>query len=737
MDRFPTELERAYQDDLVEQKRRTTREGGLLAIALFSLFAVLDVWSIPSAVEWVLAIRFGGVVPLLLIIVWWSGQPSFPRLYGPLMILMFMGMGLAIEVMVWLARSGELANTTYYAGLILVVIALYAWSYLPILATAAIGFSLVGIYLAIALVGPGSPAASDAIVVMSNLFFFVAANLVGLYGLRARDRTLRENYLLRQSLHEARIEAERLAHVKSEFLANMSHEIRTPLNGVLGLAQLGHRESAGRGKSQDYFDRILHSGRLLLAIINDILDFSKIEAGKLTIESVPFAPRRLIDDTLTVVADMADAKGLRLETRLEPTLPEVCLGDPTRLSQILLNLLSNAVKFTEHGGITLTADGRGETLVFSVVDTGIGLTPEQIQRLFTPFEQADSGTTRQYGGTGLGLAISQRLAELMGGRIQVESQLGEGARFTVELPHVAAAGPLETPTAGRRPTPMASKRLTGVHLLIAEDNAINQQVLKEILSLEGAALTLVDNGWRAVEAVARLPEAFDLVLMDVQMPEMDGREATRRIAALAPGLPVIGQTAHALAEEHAQCLAAGMVDTLTKPLDHERLVNLIRTHLQSRSPEQPALKTFDSPTDLDPEQRLRRSYGHCRLLLVEDNPINQEIALALLCEGPGLRVDVADHGQRAIELARTEVYDLILMDMRMPVMDGTTAVAVIRQLPGYDLTPILALTASDLAEDIQSCFEAGMNDHLTKPIEPDMLYRALLRWLPRQARPVQ
>jgi PAS domain S-box-containing protein len=380
-------------------------------------------------------------------------------------------------------------------------------------------------------------------------------------------------------LRRAQVLAESAARIKSDFLANMSHEIRTPLNGVLGLAQIGYRDSAGQDKIQDTFARILDSGKLLLTIINDILDFSKIEAGKLSIEAVPFSPRQLTEQAAQQLAEHAQTKGLALLTQVGDDLPLTCLGDPTRIAQILLNLLSNAVKFTERGHIELSTPREGDELLFRVTDTGIGIAPEDYERLFQAFEQADSTTTRQHGGTGLGLAISRRLAELMGGRLTVKSKRGQGSTFELRLPLLETDLPLPEPGVAT----LDGQRLAGLHVLVADDNEVNLLVLEEFLRIEGASLRLVPNGRLALEAVAQEPNGFDAVLMDVQMPEMDGLEATRRIRAIAPRLPVIGQTAHALKEEHERCFAAGMAATVTKPIDEDLLVATMLKVLHAES----------------------------------------------------------------------------------------------------------------------------------------------------------
>lgn len=387
-------------------------------------------------------------------------------------------------------------------------------------------------------------------------------------------------------------EAQRLARVRSEFLANMSHEIRTPLNSVLGFAQVGYRDSAGR-KAQETFGRILDSGGILLGILNDILDFSKIEAGKFRLEQGTVSLGELLDSATAMVSKQAEEKGLAFRLEVSDEFPARCSGDSLRLSQVLVNLLSNALKFTEQGGITFGAERNAGELVFRITDTGIGMSEEQVARLFQPFEQVDGSITRRFGGSGLGLAISQRLTEMMGGKIGVESRPGEGTRFELRLPCSGESGRIsEWAVRSARPAKQGP-RLQGLSILAAEDNRVNRMVLEDMLVGEGCRLTLVKNGRQAVESVSSNgPAAFDVVLMDIQMPEMDGYEACRRIRELAPGLPVIGLTAHAMAEERDRCRMAGMVDHVAKPIVLDLLVDRIHRQMTG-TPERDLPSTVD------------------------------------------------------------------------------------------------------------------------------------------------
>ena len=397
-----------------------------------------------------------------------------------------------------------------------------------------------------------------------------------------RELLIRQDYAARTALDEARRDAESLARIKSEFLANMSHEIRTPLNGVLGLARIGYRENRGR-KTQSTYEQIIGSGSLLLKIVNDILDFSKIEADKLLVESVPLTLDHVLDDALAPILEQARSKNLAVTIERAPNLPSACLGDPLRLTQILMNLLSNAVKFTEQGSVSLYAGREDGMLVFRVSDTGVGMTAEQIEKIFLPFHQADSSATRKFGGTGLGLSICRRLAGLLGGVIRVESRVGQGSSFELRLPYIAAPATAAVPELEHAPD-ACGPRLSGLVILAAEDVEVNQVILADLLETEGAQVVMVENGRQAVERVIQGgPDAFDIVLMDIQMREMDGHEATRRILEHDPDLPILGQTAHVLTEEREKSLAAGMRDQIGKPIDAEELVAKVLRHSRRRT----------------------------------------------------------------------------------------------------------------------------------------------------------
>jgi PAS domain S-box-containing protein len=396
---------------------------------------------------------------------------------------------------------------------------------------------------------------------------------------------------MQRELAAAKNEAERLATVKTEFLANMSHEIRTPLHGVLGLAQVGQNLPAGDPQVHQVLDRITRSGRHLLGVINDILDFSKIDAGKLTIEKCALDPRQLAEDAVAMVEERASGKGLTLQLKCEPT-PAAVMGDPLRIRQVLINLLSNGVKFTEKGGVTLTLSAAHGQLYFEVQDTGIGMHAEAQDRIFSPFEQADGSTSRRFGGTGLGLSISRKLSLLMGGDIRLRSALGEGSTFTLVLPLEEADSanlPVQDlPAVTKRGDNTDGPHLTGLRILAADDVDINREILNGLLTQQQAQVHCAENGKEAIQLHKEHGAGyFDIVLMDVQMPVMNGLQATELLLMREAELPIVALTAHAMAEERQRCVDAGMVGHLAKPFDADDMIRLILKHTR-RAPQAPA-----------------------------------------------------------------------------------------------------------------------------------------------------
>lgn len=381
------------------------------------------------------------------------------------------------------------------------------------------------------------------------------------------------------ALMTAKHKAEAATTAKSEFLANMSHEIRTPLNAVLGLARIGKRGTSPE-KAVEIFQLISNSGHILFRVLNDILDFSKIEAGKLTLDIQPFNLLATLKNTTNLMKHQIEDKGLAFELNLANNLPEWVKGDALRLQQILLNLLSNAIKFTEKGKIKLHVEKKDNGIQFRLSDTGIGMTESQMAQLFQPFKQADSSTTRRYGGTGLGLSISFSLALMMGGELQAKSRLGAGSEFSLALD----LKPTTTATEARlKEVSSNMPALQGINILVAEDIEVNRLVLDDMLIQEGAHATFAENGQQLLDRVNRQStNTFDIVLMDIQMPIMDGHEATQNLRKIAPSLPVIGLTAHALTAEKNRCLASGMVEHITKPVDRDELVNAILKHASTR-----------------------------------------------------------------------------------------------------------------------------------------------------------
>jgi CheY-like chemotaxis protein/nitrogen-specific signal transduction histidine kinase len=531
--------------------------------------------------------------------------------------------------------------------------------------------------------------------------------------------------VIRRQLAEAdklKAKAEAASLAKGEFLANMSHEIRTPLNGIIGMTELAISSSGA--EQEQYHSLIRSSGEALLVIINDILDYSKIEAGRIVIESVPFNLEKVVGDAIQSLANSAHKKGLELNLRVDSDVPSELVGDPNRLRQVLLNLAGNAIKFTELGevSVTVAVDASSETearLRFSVRDTGVGISPEQQGKLFRPFEQADSSTTRRFGGTGLGLAISARIVQLMGGEIRIDSQLGAGSTFHFA---VQFAKPVQPPAS----VPADGvENLADASILIVDDNATSRSNLQEMASCWQMPAELAGSGSAALERLAEATHAgrpFRLLLLDEEMPGMNGVEVLPQMLPICANMncaTIMMLTSNGAASSTAQCRQLGVTTFLTKPIRRSELLAAIRKELGTAPPET-AAKAI-SPA-------WARAQSSLRILVAEDNLVNQAVAVAMLGK-MGHQVTLANNGLQAMALSSKAEFDLILMDVQMPEMDGFEAT---RQIRGRELgngrhIPIIAMTANAMGGDRDRCVASGMDDYISKPISGRSLAEAISR----------
>jgi signal transduction histidine kinase/CheY-like chemotaxis protein len=523
--------------------------------------------------------------------------------------------------------------------------------------------------------------------------------------------------------------AEAANRAKSTFLANMSHEIRTPMNGIIGMTELALNLPMP-SEQREYLQIVRSSAESLLGLLNDILDFSKIEAGKIELDPAPFSLHDCLADALRTLALRAHQKQLELALHVGPEVPSVLVGDWLRLRQVVLNLTSNAIKFTEHGEVLVevgaeTGSAAGDdqgpgtvALQFSVIDTGMGIPFQKQGLIFEPFQQADASTTRRFGGTGLGLTISARLVELMGGHIGIESVAGKGSKFWFRVPLGVSPG---FPVSAALSDP---GRLEGLAVLIVDDNATNRRILEEVLAGWGMKPSAAADGFEALAALEQAAAAghpFPLVLLDAMMPELDGFAVAERIRArpemAGATLMMLSSADHQ--DAPARCRELGVTRYLLKPIKQSDLLDAILTALVARDPDTRAGAPLPAATPAVRPPSARR----LKILLAEDNAVNQMLAVRLL-EKAGHTVTVVNNGRDAVQAVIREPFDLVLMDVQMPEMDGLEATGEIRRRKGRRL-PIIAMTAHAMKGDRERCLAAEMDGYVVKPIRPDELFGAL------------